>query len=236
MGMLSPVDLGRMMTPTDKLDHTIAEQAQKASGAVFSVGFNTYKAIMDDNLAWNDWKRWERAMPRVVGDASQMFRAFNEGRERSGGPAGGSTIVSYDTRDTEQMMEAISIALGYQPLRLQTKWDSIMAKAELEKYYDIQQKGLLANFYEAVAGKTESEIDSVRQAIGQFNSGLPDWAKSRQITGDMVQKSVEGHFRVKARRDAGVPLHDTNVPLAQEIDRLYPESVIDVRRPRQPAR
>lgn len=226
-----PFDLGKMLTPADDVNRPIAEQAQRASGAFFSVGFNMYKAIQDNQLAASDWKRWERAMPRLAGDASKMFRAFTEGRERTrGGPAGGSTVVSYDTRDTEQMMEAIAIGMGYQTIREQSHWDNVMAQQELVNFYKIQREGLLQSLYEAKAGQNDEEFNSVREAIKQFNRDLPEWARGSVITSDTAQKSLEARLRGRALREAGIPAQKGNIPLAQELNRLYPESVIDVRR------
>ena len=103
MGNIGLVDAGKIIQMlfgnTNDLNKNIAEQTQKASGAVFSVGFNMLRAAADNNLPLSDWKRWERAMPRMLGDLSQSWRTYSEGRERiHGGPAGGTTRA--DVRHT----------------------------------------------------------------------------------------------------------------------------------------
>jgi len=233
MGQLSPVDIGAMMTPTQDLNKTISDQTQKASGAVFSVGFNIYKAIMDQHNEWSDWKRWERAVPRMIGDVSKSWRAYSEGRERSkGGPAGGSTIVNYDPNDTEQMMEILAMSAGYQPLRVQARWDNILAKVEVEKFYDLQRDTLLEQLYEARSGHRKEEIDDVVKSIRQFNEQLPEEARGKKITSDTATKSIQTRERAKVSREAGVPTQKANVPISRAIDKLYPESTVDVRKVR----
>jgi hypothetical protein len=227
------LDIPKMFAPQDDVNRAIAEGGQRASGAVFSVGFNIYKAIMDAHLPLNDMKRWERAIPRELGAISRSWRAFSEGRERSkGGPASGSTIVHYDRYDTEQMMEMIGMAGGYMPLRQQARWDNIMAKVEVQKHYDMHRNALLEQFFEAQSNGKPEVIQAVKDAIHKFNSELPDWARGRAISGETVQRSYKGRERAKQLREAGIPAQAGNVPIAAEIDRLYPESTIDVRRVR----
>ena len=232
-GMISPFDIGKALTPSTDQDRTTVEAIQRASGAVFSVGFNIYKAAMDNSLPMSDWKRWERAVPRQLGDMSRAWRFLSEGRERNrGGPGAGSTVVPFDPRDTEQMMEIMAAAGGYQPLRLQARWDQIIAKAEIEQFYDLQRNGLLSQLAEARGGKRPEEIEKVIGAIREFNSGLPEWARGRAITSDTARKSLDARERARVYREAGVPSQRTNVPLSREIDRLFPESTVDVRRVR----
>jgi hypothetical protein len=200
---------------------------------VFSVGFNMYKAIMDNHLSMTDPKRWERAVPRELGALSKMFRAYSEERERSkGGPAGGSTIVRYDRNDTEQMMEVLALGAGYQPLRVQARWDNILAKVEVEKYFDMQRNALLEQLHEAVSSKNPKTREDVVQSIRDFNKELPEWARGKAISSDTARRSVETRERGRISRESGVPTQKSNVPIAREIDKLFPESTIDVRKVR----
>lgn len=233
MGNILPFEVGKLFQDTKDDNKLIADQTQKASGAVFSVGFNIYKALMDEKNAANDFKRWENAVPRALASASRSYRAFTENRERSkGGIQSASTIINYDPRDTEQMMEALALAGGYQPLRLQAKWDSILAKIEVTKFYDLQRDGLLRQLYEARAGGIAQEMQSVQESIRRFNSELPDWARGRAITPDMAVKSMEARARERLHREAGVPTQLTNVGISRHIDTLFPEATVDVRRVR----
>jgi hypothetical protein len=229
-----PVDIGKMFTPTDKLDKVISDQAQQASGAFFGVGFNLYKAIMDSSQPGDDRKRWEKAMPRAFASASRAYRAFDEGRERSskGGPNSASTVVTYDRRDTEQLMEIIALGLGYQPLRQQAKWDSILAQTESKAFYDMKRKDLLEEYYEALKGRDPKEIAGVKDAIIKFNTTLPDFARGKALTGDTIQRSMGARERSVISREIGVPITKSDIGISREMQRLFPEATIDVRRVR----
>lgn len=234
LGNILPLDIGKMATPTDKLDKTIAEETQRASGAVFSVGFNFYKMVMDRDHSWGDFKKYEKAIPRALSSASRMYRAFSEGRERSGkgGPNSAATIVNYDVRDTEQFMEAIALGLGYQPLRQQAKWDLILAQSESSTFYDMRKKDLLEEYFEALKGKNPKEITDVRDAIIRYNKELPDFAKPNAISADTIQRSMQTRERTVISRETGVPIQKSKIGISKEMQRLFPEATIDVRRVR----
>jgi hypothetical protein len=234
MGMISPFDIGKTLTPGSDVEKVLAEQTQRASGAVFSVGFNIYKAIVDSSLDVTDWKRWERAVPRGLSNISRAWRAYDEGRERSkGGPYGGTTVIEYDRRDTEQMMEVLGILGGYQPLRLQARWDSIMAKMEHEKFVEFKKEGLLQQFYEAKSGGRQEEIDDVVGLIKKFNAevrGTEDRGKA--ITDESLERSYENRVMGRIKRELGMGPRTSSGPIARSINQLYPEATVDVRRVR----
>lgn len=231
MGNILPVDLGKALSPGDKVDKTIADQTQKASGAVFSVGFNMYKALFDSHMQASDLKRWERAVPRALGSVSRSYRAFSEGRERGkGGPNSAPTIVNYDVNDTEQMLEAFALAGGYQPLRQQAKWDQIIAKAEVTAFYDFKRKALLEQYFEATKSRNRLDIEKVREELIKFNKELPEFARAKAISGDTVQRSMKGRERTLQSRESGIPTQKSNAGISRYIDSLFPEATIDVRR------
>lgn len=233
MGMISPLDIGKLMQPGNDVNKTIADQAQHASGAVFSVGFNMYKAATDNQYGWGDPKRWERAVPRLLGDISQAFRSYREGRERiHGGPNAGTTVLTYDTRDPEQMMEILFQAGGYNTLRSQAKWDQVIAESEREKYWQGTRQGLIQQMHEAFIGQDQREIDSARDAIMKFNSNLPEYAQTQALDDKTLSGSIKQRETIRAKREIGIPLQNRNIQLNEDTKKLFPESTIDVRQVR----
>lgn len=221
-----------LINGSDSVDKTIADETQKASGAVFGVGFNLFRAMSDNHLAITDPKRWERAIPRLLADVSKQYRAFSEGRERTrGGPSGGSTVVSYDIHDPEQMMEAIALGLGYNNLRTTSQWDTVMAVQEHKKYIDMKRTGILEQFFEAQQSGQERQLETVREAVQKFNTdvrGTDDAAKA--ITPEAIIASIEKRVLEKNARETGVPTRKTDIPSARAIQGLFPENVIDAKR------
>jgi hypothetical protein len=222
-----------MFDPTDDINRTIAEQSQRASGAVFSVGFNMFKAIMDNKLALTDPKRWERAIPRELADLTRTWRAFSEGRERSrGGVNSAPTIAEFNWRDSEQAGEMLAMATGYQPLRVQAKWDQIMAQVEVQKFYEMQQKTLFGQLFEARKGGNPAEIESVLESIRRYNRELPSVARGYTITQENAKASIMGRERELRARESGIPTQKRNVPISRYVGELFPETTVDVRRVR----
>lgn len=230
-GPLLPIDLGKILGGEDDTDKTISQQAQRASGAVFSVGFNMYHALTDSHLAKTDPKRWERAIPAELGNLSKSYRAFTEGRERSrGGPNSGASLVTYDIRDAEQMMEAIGVGMGYHTFREMNQWDRIRATQEHIHHIDIKRKGLLEQMFEAQQGQRPQEINAVAEAIRKYNIGLSDVDKGKSISGEQAAASIQNRAREKNAMEAGVPTKRGNIPIARDIQSVFPDTTVDVRR------
>lgn len=235
MGNILPFEVGKLLDVNKDVPNVIAEQTQKASGAVFSVGFNMYKmfqAIAKGD--GGDLKTYEKAMPRALASLSRAGRTTYEGRERGkGGPAGAPTVTPYDIRDPEQMMEILSIGMGYQTLRQQSKWDSIMANAEVKGFFDLKRTTLLEQSYEARTSGNPKEIEAVNEAIKKFNLELPDFAKGKGIRADTVVDSMRQRTIARISKERGVPQKKEDVGISNYVHGLFPESTVDVRRPRE---
>lgn len=221
-GTLLPVELGKLFgPPTQDVDQVISSQAQKASGAVFGAGFNIYKALANKSHSWSDSKRWEKAVPRFLGSLAHSYRVGMEGRERTNT---GSTLVKFDVRDTEQLMEVIGIGAGYQPFRTSLQWDRVIAGRDAVKLWDIRREGLMKQFGNATLGQDKKEIDHVRGAIVEFNKGLPPEARGKAITADVLRQSVGTQARSRAAREAESSVRKSDIPILREVQKLYPES------------
>jgi hypothetical protein len=231
--MLSPGPLlpvtGKVLNPAIS-DREMLSETQRAGGAVFSAFFNITKAILDNQLAATDPKRWERAVPRILAGQSKTFRTYTEGRERYGSKETGSTIVNYDVRDTEQLMEVIGFALGFNNLRQTGKWDYIMAQKDHEAWIKFNRDGLLRQYHEALKGGYEQELDNVKRKVIEFNTGLSDADKGQAIKAETIRQSIGGKERERRARELGVPIQRGKVLGARETQSLYPEATIDVRK------
>lgn len=221
-GTLLPVELGKLFgPPTQSQDAVIAAQAQKASGAVFGAGFNIYKALTNSKIDANDTKRWERAVPRALGNLAKAYRVGTEGKERT---STGSTLVSYDVRDPQQLFEVMGIAAGYTPYRQSLQWNRVMAGQEVTKLWDIQRTGLMKQMGNAVLGHDQKEIDKVRTAIQKFNTNLPTEARGKAITSDTLRASLGTQARTRAAQEAELSVKKSDIPILKEVQKLYPES------------
>jgi hypothetical protein len=230
MGQVLPFDLGVVLGTTgDDPNRVIAQQAQQASGAVFSLAFNLYRAVFDQHLEWGDSKRWEKVMPAQAANMNRAWRVYNEGRERTmGGPNGGTTVVPYDIRDPEQAMEIFAIALGYRTVRETARWDLTARKIEAEKYLKLKRAGLHEAFYEAVSGESDEEIERVLGEVEKFNTELPDEYAGMALSPKSITQSAQQRTKERQLREMGIPRQKGLRPGAQELESLYPEASTDV--------
>lgn len=221
MGTILPVDFSVLGEQTQSTDALIAKQAQKVSGAFFGAGFNIYRALMNYKVDPDDTKRWERAMPRALGDLAEAYRVGTQGAETR---ADGSKSVTYDVRDPQQVAEVIGIGMGYTPYRKTLQREIDNAQYDAVKTWEIRQQSIIRQFGNAILGKDEAEIAKVKAALTKFNDSLPTEAKGFAVTGDMIQKSVETKATSRAYREEGLSTRERDIPVMQNAAKLYPES------------
>lgn len=226
-GHILPFELGKLFYPQKDMNSAIAEQTQKATGALWSVGFNMYKMIMDSKLNWSDPKRWERAIPREAASIVSTARMAFEGRERARAPAdAASTAVKFDWTDTEHAMELVGNAMGYRPLRLAQHWDYVSAKKETEGFHDFMKERMLGQLFEAVRGRNQEEVKSVNEEIQKYNKSLRDnGLPGRQITKDTVVQSMQKRTKELLSRELDIPTKRSNIGIHQEMNKLFPHEV-----------
>lgn len=234
-GTILPFDVGKTFLGGGRDPNVeLTEQMQKASGAVFGLGFNFYKFLHASEQPLTDSKRWERIIPRAAGALSRMLRTFREGRERGyGGPNSAPTIQTFDTRDTEQMMEVISMGLGFNPLSKTSQWDVFMAKKEFNQRFDAMREGLMHQFNEALSGGVEAEIEQVRQNIERYNAEVGKTeARAKVITSEQLRNSVKNRQRSRLMTEKGLTTRRSDWPGARSIEELFPEAIETRRVPR----
>lgn len=227
LGHILPVDFGVLGGPHKDTSRAIAESAQKASGAAFGIGFNLYKFLTDSQLDWNDSKRWQMALPRSLQGAVKGWRYYDREEEVN---RFGNRVVRFDTDDPRHMAEIIGAAMGYQPMRLAAQWDRIMAEREAIMYWNIRRETLMRQLW--AARGDEKQYESMLQNIRNFNAQLPDHAALKRITADAIRRSFQQRERSRTVQESGTPRVRADVPIVREIQRLYPEAEVDVRRVR----
>lgn len=230
MGQVLPVQLGEILGPPNKdQSRAMSDQIQRASGAAFGVWFNIYKAATDAGLEAGDPKRWERSVPRAFGAVSKAFRTGVEGRERTRKDA---TVQTYDVHDTEQLGELIGMGLGFNPLRSSAQWDRIIAEREAQEFYDVRRGILLEQYSKARRSEDKDTVEKVWSAIKKFNSDLPESARGKAISSDTIKQSLMAKQKSISAQESGTPISKRAIGVARDIQSLFPESTVDVRRVR----
>jgi hypothetical protein len=229
-----PIEVGKLISPYQDPKKVLFEQSQKASGAVFSVGVNIAKALMNYKQEGTDVKRWENAVPRIIGSISKATRTYSEGRERFGGaaPSSSRTFLKYDVRDTEQLAEIIFQGMGFNTLRQSTEWDFTRAKLEHKQFIEGSRKVLLEQLFETIQDKDPEAKQHVINDIRKFNEmvkGTED--RGYAITSENAQQSLRSRMREFQAGEAGLSTKKREIPVIREMRELYPNmGVVDVQR------
>ena len=144
----------------------------------------------------------------------------------------GNAVVRFDVNDPQQMMEILGMAAGYNPTRLSVQWDRIIAEREAVQFWDLRKQGLLRQAWSARRTGDKDSWEQVLVAIRKFNADLPKDARLKAITADALRKSFEARARAGNAQESGVPTQRSDIPIVREIQRIYPEADVDVRRVR----
>jgi len=241
LGKVLPLNPARLADGSGRDPNAaLVDELQKASGAIFGLGFNMYKFLSDSEKPFSDPKRWERAIPRALGNASRSFRTYSEGRERGyGGPNSAPTIQTFDARDTEalgatieQKLEVAGMAAGFKPLSVSSQQDMIWAGVEANRYWNTRREMLMSTFNEAFVGGNEGEIEQVKANIALFNSTLPENVEAKAIRAEQLRESIRARGRSRVLKEQGLSTKKMDAPLSRSIQELFPEAIETRRVPR----
>lgn len=233
LGRLLPVDVNTLIGQGATKDPKGAamDAVTQLGGYAFQTNANFYNALLDSQLSWDDAQRWTKAMPRALSGLSRTYQALR-GPDPAIRTRTGAAVIRFDTSDTPQMMEALSMSAGFQPLRLTQKWDVIMAQRDQEQFWDLKRQALLRQATQAKSNDDEDNFQRVMAAIRDYNDNLPDEARAKVIKGSQITESIKTHMKSTTKLEAGLPTTKTDYGIVQEIQRLYPGAEIDVRRTR----
>lgn len=221
MGQVFPVNPAFIIgTPGASTERAFSDGVTNAAGAAFGIGLNLHKAVTDTMSPWNDWKRWERAMPRSAKNATRSMRYLIEGRERD---AKGATVAAFDSGDPEQMAEIAAVAMGFTPTRLSQEWDRRAAEYEVFTFWMARKTILTGRLTRAIQQKDDESRRETLESIKAFNRELP--YESMRFSPESLRQSVRRRIQNVEREEAGAPLTRSRASVSQEMRRLYPDAV-----------
>jgi hypothetical protein len=233
LGRLLPIDPNTLLGQGASKDPRKAalDSITQVAGYAFQVNQNFYNALTDTQLSWDDAQRWTKAMPRALAGLSRSYQALS-GPDPAIRTRTGAAVIRFDTSDSVQLMEALSMAAGFQPQRLTQKWDVIMAQREAQDFWQLKRDGLLRQAWQARSSDDKENYTRAIQAIRDFNTNLPREARTQAITADNIIESFTSRARAKAMTELGLPTSRKDIPLVRDIQRLYPGAEVDVHRTR----
>jgi len=209
------------LSPTADFERNFSSAISGASGASFGIGFNVLKALADDHP--DQFKTWERAMPKAMRNVFRAARFAREGRETT---RIGSTVVEFDVGDPREMGEIIAQGLGFNPTRLNQAFTRDRALQEVLAYWEIRKGILLKQFDYAREQKDSKGIADVRASMRRYNRDIP--FKELRITRKTLKLSRKGREARRFARERGTTVQKSGRGLGRANRALFPE-VIDQR-------
>ncbi len=204
-----------------KPEKEMSKFVQELAGAGIGIPFNLTMALLDNELAISDPKRWERALPRAAKKTSEAFRRAHEGGERVGS---NNYIMQYDRNDPQDVAELVAGALGFTTTRQAHQWDVSMAQREVSTFWKAQRQALLNAAFQAKFYYRDSESwKRAREDIQDFNKRVPD--PKLRIGADTLKKSF--HTRRTRQREF---LQESGPGIPPRIGRDVAREFPDVRR------
>jgi hypothetical protein len=201
--------------------NAVGEVVSEIAGPVFGVPFDMYQSLMDKQLAAEDPKRWENALPRALKSVSKASRYLAEERERD---RTGATVVKWDPNDLNDQLDVLlGVGLGFQPTKLRQTWDYLSAQKEAQDYWKGQRQVLMSEVYRAHRLKDKEGKRDAIQAIKRFNAEAPD--RALKITGEAIRQSIQTRARNLRMKEKDVPREKYLRGVAKGVEGLYPEVV-----------
>ena len=218
MGRVIPglAELGNFSS--GNFDERFARIGTDVAGASFGIGINVMKALADSQYPIDDFKRWERAMPRAMRNLVKAGRFYDEERERT---RSGGTVIDFDLSDPNHLAEIVAQGLGFAPTRLSQRWDREAMARETEQFWMVSRQMLMTRFDQSIYLRdTQMQRDTLGD-IQDYNKRVP--FRPMAITAKDVKRSRKERVRNRRLFEAGIAPQKSLRALRQETDRLFPE-------------
>ena len=223
IGMGSPVPLIspliQGMTKAGDWNDKLAATTQEGVGATFGIGLGFLQALTDDKLAVDDPKRWEKAMPAAVANASKGYRLWRDGNETARDK---SELVDFDRTNPEHIAEIVGQSLGFLPTRKSQGWDRVIQQREAGLFWQTRRGLLLSQYNNALDGGDAADKASVIEAIKRYNTAAP--GTKLKISNDTLKRSRAAKLTSRSKHSANLPDAAMLGPVYRDIARLHPEA------------
>lgn len=216
MGRLAPIDM-TVFRPGLDWNMRVSKTVERLAGAALGPSVGMLNGLFDPKLPGDDFKVWEKAMPRIMRSFLRAGRISNEGGERT---RTGSPVLEFDPMDPMHNAELWMMAAGFQPTRLTKAWDKEIAKREVVSYWDARKSIILNQYWHAKEVMNDKiGTADMQKAIDRYNKSVP-W-KEKRITRETLKKSMQARKARKKQAEKGLPVSKSDRPAWAEIEQIY---------------
>jgi hypothetical protein len=123
------------------------------------------------------------------------------------------------------LAEVVAQGLGFTPTRMSRYWDKQRAVLEAQAFWATRRGMLMKQFDHALQTRDASVIDDVRKAISRYNNEVA--IPGLGISSEEIMNSIRARTKARMRVEQGLPANNRNVPLVQQMNKLFPEAEAD---------
>lgn len=197
-------------------DTRVARTFEEVIGASYAIPYGLVEGVA--GFEPDNFKTYERMMPRAFKNVSRAARWLTEGEETT---STGSVVRKFDPQDPLSLLEAIGGSLGLMPTELRRQWDRIGAESEASRYWQAQRAVIFDQFYRAVRTKDREAIADMRDVIRKFNQDAPP---GLQVSADALMQSIRGRMQAKQKQELGLPQQRNLTGVVRRVQEAYPEA------------
>lgn len=188
--------------------------AERGTGAIGSGMTAALKAMMSNDP--DIWRRFEKAAPTAIKNASRAYRLAQRGGEKT---AAGMKIWDVDITDPVTRVELVLAGLGMTPRDLSLGWQGYIRGSQSARYYASRRSDLMRNFNYALYIDDKELVSDMRAHIREYNRTVPYGELG--ISGDDLNQSVMTYQNLRAKGELGIPPSTREIRLRQEISKVY---------------
>lgn len=170
---------------------------ERSGGAATSMVIQTMRAFHSNDP--NLWKRYEKALPAALRNASKAIRLGTTGAEQT---RSGEIIAEYDPNNPRDFAELIFQGLGFQSRRTSVGWQEYIHRKESVRYYQGRKRGILRNYVYAFVNNDREGKADMEKEIRRYNKMVP--FPEMAITGQDRSTAIKNYMTSRKKAEIGM--------------------------------
>jgi hypothetical protein len=211
-------EVARGMGKFASWNDTVAQAAEQTAGAGWGYFFALMKFMTSPTLS-QDYREWEKLMPRAVKAASKGVRFWWSGRERT---TSGATFAEFDGKDPDDVATMVFQVLGATPTRISMKWEALGVARDQAAFLQGWKTSLYAYYDYARRDGDREATQAVLERMREFNRRLPQSLRGMGFTSQQLRSSSRGRERGRRLEELGLPSARSQRGVFRDVQDLFP--------------
>jgi len=170
MGNIFPgTDISKKIQGRNTPQELVGELVEDIGGPLGAMGMGLVSPFIRDDP--HVWRRWERALPLFMRQASKATRLLSEdGVETT---PGGEVIAKFDLNDPRDIAELALTTFGFTPRKLSRGSQRLIAELQAVSYWQAQKMNILRQRNYAIENRDREAVADAQIAVREYNDRVP---------------------------------------------------------------